>query len=81
MRLKREISSFDSTEELILEDQFGTEEEMKLEVDNESYNASNESFSGSDMDLKTMENNYHLQGSKINLVRWPRVQYKNKTRN
>ena len=56
MRLKREISSFDSTQDHILEDQSGAEEEMKLEVDNKSYNAFDESFSGSDMDLETMKN-------------------------
>ena len=39
MRLKREISSFDSSEELILEDQSSSEGETKLEVDNKSYNA------------------------------------------
>ena len=56
MRFKREISSFDSTEKNILEDQSGLEEEMKLEGDNESYSTSDESFSRLDMDLETMEN-------------------------
>ena len=68
MRLKRETSSFDSIEEHILEDQSRAEEETKLEMDNESYNASDESFSGSDMDLKTMENNY--QNSRAQRLIW-----------
>ena len=56
MRVKHEISSFDSIGENILEDHSSSEEETKLEGGDDCYNASNESFSGSDMDLKTMEN-------------------------
>jgi hypothetical protein len=58
MRVKHEISSFDSTGENNLEDHSGSEGETKLEGDNESYSASDESFSGSDMDLKTHGNKH-----------------------
>ena len=68
MRLKREISSFDSTEKNILEDQSDSEEEKKLEGDNMSYSSSDESFSGSDMDLETMENK--TQNSRAQRLIW-----------
>ena len=63
MRVKHEISSFESTGENVIEDHSGSEEETKLEEDNDCYNASGESFSDFEVDLDTKGNENENQGA------------------